>query len=64
MVFEQSMLRYGPDMHRRERAIKVFLEGRRRLQSRSMVAVILMEPAHWQVTQGGSINRRGCGGAT
>jgi hypothetical protein len=33
--------------------------------SRSMVAVTLvMMPASWQVTQEGSINRRGCGGAT
>jgi hypothetical protein len=32
--------------------------------SRSMVAVTLMMPGSGQVTQGGSINRRGCGGAT
>ena len=40
LVFEQMMLRYGPGIHQRETANKVFLEGRR-LRSRSMVAVTL-----------------------
>ena len=62
--FEEMMFRYRPGIHQRDRTNKVFLEGRR-VRSRSMVAVTLRCRVDGsQVTQGWSINRRGCGCAT
>jgi hypothetical protein len=40
LVFDQTMFRYRPGIHQRDRTNKVFLEGRR-LRSRSLVAVTL-----------------------